>query len=301
MCRCLDQTPAGLLKWSVMQMAFLMSASASLEGATKEIEDTEVAVCYGLAHNMLLRYTGAAQALADRRQSLAEPPSKAEDKQHVYKLIMEFELAVHIKDAGCQHAVLQRCREAPNFSAESMLKLAYFSKAALNSNPDVTRLALQAALQLLLSKGHAVPHDQVAQTLRTLLELSPTDEDKIKLYQQAKELLAGLPGSAYPDRELQWLVSTCWNRGAHQAKFLRCEAAERYMRLALGLLEHCHSLSGRKQMMVDELNKVVQRRAGQAETSAPSTSSPKERKRKRDEEAEVKTSISLAALKEAPE
>ena len=226
------------------------------------------------------------------------------------------------------------------------------------------------------------------QTLRTLLELSSTDEDKIKLYQQAKELLAGLPGSAYPDRELQWLVSTCWNRGAHQAKFLRCEAAERYMRLALGLLEHCHSLSGRKQvgvillllhsqtsrkaqyccmaalvgpfircillqyidaavslqchsnprtadatltdvsrpqmrlpacslalrplagnatvcsvmlqMMVDELNKVVQKRAGQAETGAPSTSSPKERKRKRNE-AEVTTNISLAALKQGPE
>ncbi|DBA83480.1 TPA: hypothetical protein ACH3X2_006411 [Trebouxia sp. C0005] len=144
-------------------MAFLMSASASLEGATKENEDIEVEVCYGLTQNMLLRYKGAAQALADRRQSLAEPPSKAEDKQHVYKLLMEFQLAVHMKDVGCQHAVLQHCREAPNFSAESMLKLAYFSKAALNSNPDVTRLALQAALQLLLSKGHAVPHDQVAQ------------------------------------------------------------------------------------------------------------------------------------------
>lgn len=77
-----------LLKWCVMQMAFLMSASASLEGATKESEDTQVQMCYGLAQKMLLRYTGAAQALADRRQSLAEPPSKAEDKQHVYKLIM---------------------------------------------------------------------------------------------------------------------------------------------------------------------------------------------------------------------
>ncbi len=71
-----------------VQMAFLMSASSSLEGATKESEDTQVEMCYGLAQKMLLRYTGAAQALADRRQSLAEPPSKAEDKQHVYKLIM---------------------------------------------------------------------------------------------------------------------------------------------------------------------------------------------------------------------
>jgi len=54
-------------------------------------------------------------------------------------------------------------------------------------------------------------------------------------------------------------------------------------------------------MMVDELNKVVQRRAGQADTGAPSTSSPKERKHKRDDEAEVTTNISLAALKEVPE
>ena len=55
------------------------------------------------------------------------------------------------------------------------------------------------------------------QTLRTTLELSPDDEDKLKLYQEAKELQLGLPGGSYPDRELQWLVTTCWNRGAHQA------------------------------------------------------------------------------------
>lgn len=86
------------------------------------------------------------------------------------------------------------------------------------------------------------------QTLRSLLEMSPSDEDKLKLYNEAKELLVGLPGDVYPDRELQWLVTTCWNRGAHQAKFQRCEAAEQYMRMALGLLEHCQSLSGRKQV-----------------------------------------------------
>lgn len=86
------------------------------------------------------------------------------------------------------------------------------------------------------------------QTLRTLVEMSPNDADKLRLYQEAKELLAGLPSIAYPDRELQWLVTTCWNRGAHQAKFQRCEIAEQYMRLALGLLDHCHSLSARKQV-----------------------------------------------------
>lgn len=86
------------------------------------------------------------------------------------------------------------------------------------------------------------------QTLRTLLELTSSDMDKLKMYKEAKQLLAGLPSNAYPDRELQWLVTTCWNRGAHQAKFQRFEAAVQYMRLALALLDHCHSLSARKQV-----------------------------------------------------
>ena len=86
------------------------------------------------------------------------------------------------------------------------------------------------------------------QTMRTLMELTSSDVDKIKLYEEAKQLLAGLPSNAYPDRELQWLVTSCWNKGAHQAKFQRFEAAVQYMRLALALLEHCHSLSARKQV-----------------------------------------------------
>ena len=77
--------------------------------------------------------------------------------------LQEFELAVYAKDVARQHAVLQQCRETPSFSVENVLKLANFSKTAPNSNQDVTREALQMTLQLLLSKGHAVRHDQVAQ------------------------------------------------------------------------------------------------------------------------------------------
>ncbi len=77
--------------------------------------------------------------------------------------VQEYELAVCTQDAQRQHAVLKKCREAPNFSAESMLKLATLSKAAPNSSPDNTREALHAAMKLLLAKGHAVPYDQVAQ------------------------------------------------------------------------------------------------------------------------------------------
>lgn len=101
-----------------MQMAFLMSASASLEGATKENEDIEVEVCYGLTQNMLLRYKGAAQALADRRQSLAEPPSKAEDKQHVYKLLMvSYAKICRANRVECPCSMIDCCLPAGNQTA----------------------------------------------------------------------------------------------------------------------------------------------------------------------------------------
>ena len=75
----------------------------------------------------------------------------------------DFELAVLTKDVHRQRGVLQQCRETPSFQAESMLKLADLSRTADGSNPEVTREAFQAALKLLLSKGHAVQHDLVAQ------------------------------------------------------------------------------------------------------------------------------------------
>ena len=86
--------------------------------------------------------------------------------------------------------------------------------------------------------------------LRTLLELSNSSADKLKLYKEAQDLIKGLPGNTYPDRELQWLVTTCWNRGAHQAKFMRFGAAQEYMQLAIGLLKHCHTLSSREEVLV---------------------------------------------------
>ena len=74
----------------------------------------------------------------------------------------EFELAVHKGDLQSQRDVLEQCKQSSSFSAESMLKLAAFSKGNAHSTPDITREAFHAALKLLLSKGHAVQYDQVA-------------------------------------------------------------------------------------------------------------------------------------------
>lgn len=70
---------------------------------------------------------------------------------------------MHKKAAQGQHDVLEQCKHSPGFSAESMLKLAAFSKASPHSSADITKEAFHAALKLLLAKGHAVRYDQVAQ------------------------------------------------------------------------------------------------------------------------------------------
>lgn len=77
----------------------------------------------------------------------------------------EFEVAVHMGNLQSQRDVLEQCKQNSGFSAESMLKLAAFSKGASHSTPEIARDALNAALKLLLAKGHAVQYDQVAQVL----------------------------------------------------------------------------------------------------------------------------------------
>lgn len=47
-------------------------------------------------------------------------------------------------------------------------------------------------------------------------------------------------------RELQWLVSTCWNRGCHHATFERPDTAVAFMEVGLQLLEFCPELLDRK-------------------------------------------------------
>ncbi len=49
-------------------------------------------------------------------------------------------------------------------------------------------------------------------------------------------------------------------------------------------------------MMLDELNKILQRKAGLTGAEGPSTSTLKERKRQRTEEEDVTTNVSLQAL-----
>lgn len=107
--------------------------------------------------------------------------------------------------------------------------------------------------------------------------MATTDEDRLHQYKEAASIVQGTaapgrgdPHGCYPDIELRWLISSCWNRGAYHARFSRwvawcqvgvhptsCQLNDRksihfnhrfgeavpFMQLALKLLDHCPSLA----------------------------------------------------------
>ena len=98
-----------------MQMAFLMSASATLEGVAKGDEEAAPGDYLNLANIMLARYKKAAQALADRQQSLGEP-TKSGDKSRVYMLMM-VTCSFHM----CSSSDTSCCTEARSLSYRVLL------------------------------------------------------------------------------------------------------------------------------------------------------------------------------------
>ena len=86
------------------------------------------------------------------------------------------------------------------------------------------------------------------QTLRRIICLSNNDAEKLTLYSDAQALLADIPASSFPAREVAWLVTTCFNRGCQHAKFCRYDTAQSFMRAAIDLLPHCPELGGKREV-----------------------------------------------------
>ena len=78
------------------------------------------------------------------------------------------------------------------------------------------------------------------QITRSLITTATSDDARLHHYQEARSIILGAasaagrgngashPGdgthggsSGYPDRELRWLLTSCWNRGAHHIRFSR--------------------------------------------------------------------------------
>ena len=76
------------------------------------------------------------------------------------------------------------------------------------------------------------------------MELSQMDQEKLEVLHRASNTINRLPSNVtYPDRELQWLVVSGWNRGSIHCKFDRIQAASDFMTAAIDLGRHCPAVT----------------------------------------------------------
>jgi hypothetical protein len=75
--------------------------------------------------------------------------------------------------------------------------------------------------------------------------------------QEVSQLLVGLRDGQYPKDEVSWLVSTSWNRAAFHVKFAHKVEAEKWMRIALDLLQHAPQMESHRSTMKSALDELL--------------------------------------------
>ncbi|GAB4823258.1 hypothetical protein N2152v2_010304 [Parachlorella kessleri] len=229
-------TPAVLSK---QKAAFLFAATSALDVHSERPEfDNALA----LAGEYLLR---AKQAAGAAQSGLPLGAASSDPKADAFLLLTEFQLATRRKDIKTQLEVIERSKGVPGFTAECFAKLAALCKDGSYKNLDVCKAAQQAALQRLTSDP-AMNYPVVAATLRSLIELSRADVDKLQLLREAQSILDTAPKGTYPDLETRWLITHAWNRGHTVYQVQGGQEGIQYMQLALDMLNrHCPTLAAK--------------------------------------------------------
>ncbi|KAI7839840.1 hypothetical protein COHA_006425 [Chlorella ohadii] len=220
-----------------------------------------------LARSYLAQSRAAGAALA-AAQAMEGQQAGADPKSDVFAALLDFRLACLSQDTAAQLESLERCKALPAFGAEHFAMAAAVARgcssgtdASTAGRPggmEVCRAAEAARLQRLTQQA-PMDYGAVAATLRVLLELSPSDADRLQLLGEAAGLLGAAPLGAYPAQELRWLVTTSWNRGAVHARFGRAAEAGAYQRWAAAALQHDPGLAAQYQeLMASELARTGQ-------------------------------------------
>ncbi|PRW59549.1 MFS general substrate transporter [Chlorella sorokiniana] len=259
------------------KLAFLMAAASACEvheatAASNAAQQPAAAEggarpassgALNLARSYLAQSRAAGAALA-AAQAMEGAQAGADPKSDVFAALLDFRLACLSQDTAAQLEALERSKALPAFGAEHFAMAAAVVRCCASARADagsagrggsqeVCRAAEAARLQRLTQQA-PMDYAAVAATLRVLLELSPSDADRLQLLGEAAGLLGAAPPGAYPAQELRWLVTTSWNRGAVHARFGRAAEAGSYQRWAAAALQHDASLVAQYQeLMAAEL------------------------------------------------
>eukprot|EP00798_Chlamydomonas_sp_ICE-L_P014783 gene14783-20833_t len=144
----------------------------------------------------------------------------------------EFCIAARLQDVGrVTHLIDSVLPDLQDLDAETLLEMSSWCKGEAWEETGVRKKCYRLALKLML-REESQSLGQLSQTLRELLKLTHDDSEKLKQFQEARSILTDLmtklscrqgagEQQIYPDEELQWLIATCFNKGALHARFSR--------------------------------------------------------------------------------
>ncbi|KAH7300313.1 hypothetical protein KP509_24G056000 [Ceratopteris richardii] len=234
--------------------SMMLAVGATVAGNRKNAESNA-------ALKEALIYLDKCQKIHKAIKSKSES-DETNDITEIHLNLLSFEAKRRMQDKKAQLEIICHCSTLPGFQP----KLFYSMGISDGGNKDVE--VSMAAFEACLNSTLASPKPDyalVAATIRKMITITDTfqrDSSKaMNLYKQAHQILLGLDIGVYPKEEVQWLISTAWNRASLHVKFNRFTLAETWMNLALDMLKHAPTMDNFRTVMLDNLTSVLKRKA----------------------------------------
>ncbi|MCO5607943.1 hypothetical protein L7F22_062145 [Adiantum nelumboides] len=184
------------------------------------------------------------------------------DNTEIYLNLLTFEVKRRMKDNKAQMEIICRCSTLPGFQPNLFYSMGMCGGDS--QDVEVSMAALEACLNFTLASSKP-DYALVAATIRRMIAVADTvrrDSPRaMNIYKQAHQILLGQDTGVYPKEEVQWLISTAWNRASLHVRFNRYSLAEKWMNLALDMLKHAPALENFRTVMLDNLSSVLKRKA----------------------------------------
>ncbi|KAI5071272.1 hypothetical protein GOP47_0013523 [Adiantum capillus-veneris] len=184
------------------------------------------------------------------------------DNTEIYLNLLSFEVKRRMKDHKAQMEILCRCSTLTGFQPKLFYSMGMCGGDC--QDVEVSMAAFEAGLNLTLTSPKP-DYALVAATIRRMITVADTvrrDSPRaMSIYKQAHQILLDLDAGVYPKEEVQWLISTAWNRASLHVKFNRFSLAENWMNLALDMLKHAPTMENFRAVMLDNLSCVLKRKA----------------------------------------
>lgn len=196
--------------------------------------------------------------------------------QCLYRLVLD--QAVHVSGSSSGNAALVAT------AAAAPIGMAFHSNAAALGPAGGTGAAQH--------QGRGFDGALVSRLVRELVLLASRDDERLRRYKDALSIISTLArrqaiahtptcdtagegdapvsGAAstflalYPDPELRWLVTSCWNRGCHHRRLSRPRDAVPYLRTAVRMLQHFPAMAAEHEAMMGEQLRLAEAEAEQA-------------------------------------